>query len=310
MSSTYNISRLTLGTAQLGFNYGIANKEGTLDDIRANEILRTSFENSITCFDTAPQYGESERIIGDFFSPIDKSKITVVTKLPGVVTPAKLTYNALYKQIKNQVLSSLKRLRIDKIQIYLLHQPSDMTALNGQVIDVLLELRDEGFVESIGISVYTPEEVQTALDIEELNAIQLPFNIFDLRLLESDLLNELKKTSFTIFARSIFLQGMFFLDFNNLPNGLEIAEKPLKLLHDISLSERFSIKELALLFVRDQPGITSQVVGAETPTQVLENLKIITENDSLSSNLRNEIMNSFSEMPESLIDPRLWKITK
>ncbi|MFW9990208.1 MAG: aldo/keto reductase, partial [Candidatus Odinarchaeota archaeon] len=63
-----NISKLALGTAQLGFNYGIANINGKPDKNSAMHILDYAYNNGITTFDTAPVYGNSEEILGEFIS--------------------------------------------------------------------------------------------------------------------------------------------------------------------------------------------------------------------------------------------------
>ena len=64
------ISEITLGTAQLGFNYGIANKTGKPSIIIANEILKSALKYGINTFDTSPVYGKSEQIIGSFLKKI------------------------------------------------------------------------------------------------------------------------------------------------------------------------------------------------------------------------------------------------
>ena len=60
------LSKITLGTAQLGFPYGIANQIGEISSIHATEILRHSINMKINSFDTAPNYGKSEEVIGNF----------------------------------------------------------------------------------------------------------------------------------------------------------------------------------------------------------------------------------------------------
>ncbi|MFX1282101.1 MAG: aldo/keto reductase [Promethearchaeota archaeon] len=310
MSLKPRISRLTLGTAQIGFKYGISNKEGKIPTNKAKEILRTAITNGITCFDTAPSYGESERILGEFFSSNDQFQLPIiVTKLPQVIIQDKFKEKLVYNNVKKQLLSSTQKLRLNKIPVYLIHHPSNITDYKGQIIDALVRLREEQLVGRIGASIYTPDEAQSVLDNGKLTAIQLPFNIFDLRFITSGLLEELEKQRFVIFARSIFLQGLFFLNPEKLPKGLKTAQKPLNRLNEIALSENYSIAELALLFVKEQTEITSVVIGAETQDQILENIKIFTSPNSLSLNLKSEIMSTFVDLPENLIEPRLWKLT-
>ncbi|MBC8273361.1 MAG: aldo/keto reductase [Chloroflexi bacterium] len=155
------------------------------------------------------------------------------------------------------------------------------------------------------MSVYTPEEVERALELETIEAIQVPINIFDHRLIQTGLLDQLKEKNFIVFARSIFLQGLFFLDARILPPGLALAHGPLRRLEELSHHKEISIAELALTFVRDLPGITSLVIGAETPNQVLEDIDLM-KSPPLSSELREEMMSAFSNQPPELINPSLW----
>ena len=195
-----------------------------------------------------------------------------------------------------------------RIPIYLLHRASDINAYGGLVIESLLRLKQEGLIEVLGVSVYTPEEVVKALEVEAIIAIQVPINIFDHRLIKEGLLNQLKNRNFIVFARSIFLQGLFFLDRRNLPSALALTEKPLERLQELSNEHKIAISQLALTFVRDLSGITSLVIGAETPNQVLENVKLM-RSPPLSTEIRKEIMSTFSDMPLELINPGLWNLT-
>ena len=302
-----NISKLTLGTAQLGLNYGIANTNGKPDYQESNEILKAAADHDVNCFDSAPSYGDSELIIGSFlshYSGFSKPPI-IVTKLPAITLNGEATSNKAHNLVREHVLKSIKRLRIKTIPVYLLHRASDMNAYNGPIIESLLRLKDEGLIGVLGVSVYTPEEVERALELETIEAIQVPINIFDHRLIQTGLLDQLKEKNFIVFARSIFLQGLFFLDARNLPPGLALAHGPLRRLEELSHHKEISIAELALTFVRDLPGITSLVIGAETPNQVLEDIDLM-KSPPLSSELREEMMSAFSNQPPELINPSLW----
>jgi len=301
------ISKLTLGTAQLGLNYGIANTNGKPDHRKSNEILKVAADNGVNCFDTAPSYGDSERIIGSFLSSCHhfSEPPIIVTKLPPISLNDKVTSSDVYHLVRECVTKSAEQLQIKRIPIYLLHRASDVNAYGGLAIESLLKLKAEGLIEILGVSVYAPEEVECALKIGVIEAIQIPINIFDHRLIRTGLLSQLKDRNFIVFARSIFLQGLFFLDARNLPSGFALAENPLRRLQKLSHDREIGIAELALAFVRDLSGITSVVIGAETPKQVLEDIGLM-KSPPLSSELTEEIMSLFSNLPLELINPSLW----
>jgi aryl-alcohol dehydrogenase-like predicted oxidoreductase len=307
LAGNIDISRLTLGTAQLGLDYGIANTGGKPGYKKANEILDAATSCGVNCFDTAPSYGDSEKIIGSYLSSYPKSSplLVIVTKMPPINQGGRITPEEIYGLVRRHITESAKRLQIKKIPVYLLHRAPDINAYEGLVFKSLLKLRDEGSVGVLGVSVYNPEEVEQALELEAIKAIQAPVNIFDHRLIKTGLLDKLRGRDFIVWARSIFLQGLFFLDAENLPACLEFARKPLRQLKELSAEQGKGIAELALTFVRDIPGITSVVIGAETPGQVRQDVDLM-KSPLLSPKVREEIMDIFSNLPLELINPSLW----
>lgn len=302
-----NVSKLSLGTAQLGFDYGIANVGGKPNLDKSFEILKTAINAGINCFDAAPLYGDSEEIIGSFM----RDRIDVES--PIICTKLKVDFKdgtdsiEIYQQVKKNVEESMGRLQINKIPVLLLHSASSMTDNAGLILQSLIRLKDEDMVDKIGVSVYTPDEVTKVIDLGVFDAIQIPINIFDHRLIESGLLTYLKQHGFIVFARSIFLQGLFFLDPDALPENLKLAREPLITLRKLAQKYDIDIGEMAVAFVRDLPEISSLVIGAETSTQVLDNCDLV-ECPKLSDELKDEILDVFSDMPEKLINPSLWNL--
>lgn len=302
-----DISKLSLGTAQLGFDYGIANVGGKPNLEKSFGILKTAVNAGINCFDTAPSYGDSEEIIGSFVGTrINGESPIICTKLK--VDFKKGTDSIeIYQQVKKNVEDSMRRLQINKIPILLVHSASNMTDNGGLILQSLIRLKDEGMVDKIGVSVYSPVEVTKAINLEVFDAIQIPINIFDHRLIESGLLADLRQCGFIVFARSIFLQGLFFLDPDTLPENLKLARKPIIALRKLAQKYEIGIAEIAVAFVRDLPEISSLMIGAETSTQVLDNCDLI-ECPKLSDELRDEILDVFSDLPVKIINPSLWNL--
>lgn len=82
MEYSNSISKMTLGTVQLGLNYGIANNEGKPDEEKAFRILDSALASGVNCIDTAAIYGDSEKVIGKYLadSYTRRSEISIVTK--------------------------------------------------------------------------------------------------------------------------------------------------------------------------------------------------------------------------------------
>jgi aryl-alcohol dehydrogenase-like predicted oxidoreductase len=304
-----NISKITLGTAQLGLNYGISNINGKPDFKTSLKLLKFSYENGITSFDTAPAYGNSEKILGTFISSHIKKlnqEPVIISKLPAVNIKDKITFDVVYEFIKRQINHSLDNLKLESIPIYLLHHAPDIFLKDGIVIECLDHIRNEGLIKHFGVSIYNLSEVKAVLNYKEIDSIQIPINLFDHRVIKANLLKELRKKKFIIFARSIFLQGLFFKNPNALHAKFELAKKPLTKLNEISNQYNISIAKLAFLFVRDLPEITSIVLGAEKIDQIKENLNYLLD-PSLPKDLSKLIIEEFKNLPEIVINPSLWE---
>jgi aryl-alcohol dehydrogenase-like predicted oxidoreductase len=304
------ISKVTLGTAQLGMNYGIANIKGKPDFNTSINILKYSWDHGINAFDTAPFYGNSEKIIGSFISSKIKNKtedLVVISKLPKIQMNLKLSFENLYNYVKNQINLSLRNLNLSKIPIYLLHGAKDILLKDGLVIECLTQIKSEGLIDKFGISGYNPEDVESSLEFKEIDVIQIPLNIFDHRLIKTGLLKKLKEKRYLIFARSIFLQGILFIPPEKLPKNLDIAKRYLILLNNLSKEFKISIPQLAFLFVKNIPEITSLIIGSEKIEQIAQNIKFL-KDKPLLEDIYGRIIEEFNDIPENIINPTLWKI--
>ena len=305
----HNISKITLGTAQLGMNYGIANIHGQPNFESSLKLLNFCWKNGINTFDTAPIYGNSEEIIGSFISSKIRNKtddLIVISKLPKIERNLNLSFESLYKYIKNQINHTLNNLKLNIIPIYLLHDAKDMLLKDGLVIECLSQIKNEGLISKFGTSIYNPEDVDLSLKFKEIDVIQIPINIFDHRLIKTSLLNKLKKNGYIIFARSIYLQGFFFIPPEKLPKNMWAAKKYLIELKKLTEEFKISVAQLAFLFIRDISEITSLIIGSESLEQVNENIKLLGENP-LSKEIYGRIIEEFDNIPDEIINPTLWK---
>lgn len=303
----YDISKYTLGTVQLGMEYGIANKSGKPDMDKSFEILRTALDGGINSIDTALLYGDSELVIGSFFSGsgYDRKQILLTTKFK--LSPGEdLSHKDVEKQLRGFVEQSLERLKAKQLPVYMLHNPKDMTHYGKAVPETLLKLQKEGLIGKAGVSVYTPAEVEEMLKNDLYEAVQLPMNIFDTRFVKSGVLKKLHAAGKIVFVRSVFLQGLFFSDPAGLKGVLKEAEAPLRQLASMAEHEGMSIAQLALSYIRDMEEVTSLVIGAETPQQVRDNIQLV-EGPGISEKTRSEAYKLFDGMSVRILDPNNWK---
>jgi aryl-alcohol dehydrogenase-like predicted oxidoreductase len=193
-------NRLALGTAQFGGVYGVANRSGEVSDTELSAILQTARSSGIDVCDTAALYGRAEERLGA--AGVDGWKI--VTKLPAL--PEGVDDVAAW--LDASLAASLTRLRQPSLWGLLLHRSADLRGPRAQaLIGALQSVRQRGVVHKIGLSVYSPGELD-ALWSSTFDLVQAPLNVFDRRLQTSGWLDRLERAGVEVHARSVFLQGV------------------------------------------------------------------------------------------------------
>jgi len=302
----YKISGLTLGTVALGTDYNVFHDQQRPARSESLNILNTATGAGINTIDTARSYGDAEDLIGEYGEDKRQELLNIVTKF-------KISPNGMENKDKaraemmSSIKTSLERLGRDRLPICLFHM--DSTLPLGQVKNILPELleelKKEGLIEHGGISADDPLEVEMFLDYPVIEAIQVPVNIFDHRLIKRDFFKRLTGRNIIVFARSVFLKGLFFASPEHLKGNLQAAGPYIRQLHDLATNEGMSVSQLAFSFVKDLEGITSIVFGADKPDQVIQNVELL-NGAALPAELRNRISTLFSDIPESIISPRNW----
>ena len=135
------------------------------------------------------------------------------------------------------------------------------------------------------------------LQNEIYEATQVPMSVFDQKLIHKGYIKRLKERNIAVFVRSVFLQGIFFLEPERItdPILLDYAKPYIEMLRSYCESENMSIAEFAISYIRDVEGVTSLVLGADTKEQVTENIKYI-HAPRISERTRAELSERFQEV--------------
>jgi aryl-alcohol dehydrogenase-like predicted oxidoreductase len=299
------LSRITLGTAQLGMKYGIANRDGQPTYETALEMLSSSEKYGVSTWDTSPLYGNSESIIGDYVRRY-RPQVEISTKLPSLQSLGALTPRQVRHLVESRLRTSLKNLAKECVEYYLIHDENDFLTFGDALIDALSDLQAAGLIKRMGISVYSPDIALKALEIETFDAIQLPFNLLDRRFEEAGVLALANRRGATVFARSIFLQGLFFLTLAILEDRLPAATEFVQKVHALAEQSGRSVVELAFAFVNDHPAVSSLVIGMETVSQLQANVELQNQK-RLTNNEREAIYRCFHNVPASIVNPTRWQ---
>jgi aryl-alcohol dehydrogenase-like predicted oxidoreductase len=291
-------ARLVLGTAQLGFPYGIANKTGQPDISAATDIVREAWENGITVFDTAQGYGDSELVLGQVLKKLGVSqRAAVISKFDPQID------HLDYRSMSDALGKSLLRLGVESLHGIMLHRQEMLSIWHQGLKDTLTHFISSGTVQSIGISVYSPGKATEALNTEGINMIQIPTNILDRRFENAGVFELADKMKKRVYIRSVFLQGLLLMDIDAIPEKMAAAKTEIEKLEILSKEFKLTKQEIALGYVKTLTN-TFVVFGAETLKQVKDNLKAWEYNfpDSLVKRIRAE----FKSIDETILDPTLW----
>ena len=295
------IDKLVLGTAQLGLKYGINNKFGKPSRKYSLQLLDKAYEIGIRNFDTAA-YGDAEDILGEWVSRNGiKNSVKIISKLKPNVLEAEHDVGLI---IRNNVNTSIERLKIDFLNGYLLHTPGYI--YRNDVLEELYGCKISGLISNLGVSIYEENDAIYAANNRYIDYIQIPYSFLDQRLDKTDFFNIAKTNKKTVFARSPFVQGLIFMDYNSIPENLIKVKEYLKYFDEIIAKYNLTRQEASLLFSLQQSKNDFIVFGVDTMEQLVENCRIATSNIKMD-NCITELKKEFGMTDRSIVIPSLWK---
>ncbi len=292
-------NKIVLGTANFGLEYGIANKKKLGED-EVYSILEKACELGVTTVDTASAYGDAEKVVGKFFRKKGKC-FEVITKLPAhdYHSPG---------DVKRDIDTALNNMSVDSIDYLLLHSYGTYEKYGNTVFPVLNEYKELGIIGHIGISVYHPFEINNVMESGRgISAVELPLNMFDRRFIKGECLSALIRKNIKVFARSVFMQGLFFMEDSKLDNFFNPVKGRIKRIRELSEAYQIPIEKMAMSFVLSN-SVDGIVLGVDSVEHLEKNISYL---DSLLmedlSGLKKEI-EPLEVFDENIILPYNWKV--
>lgn len=280
---------------------GLWHNFGNVDEYKtARKIIRTAFDNGITHFDLANNYGpppgEAEKVFGKIlqegFSSY-RDEMIISTKAGYYMWPGPYGEWGSKKYLTASLDQSLKRMKLDYVDIFYHHRPDPDTPLEETMAALDLIVR-QGKALYAGISSYTAGQTKTAAAI--LNKLGTPclihqprYSLFD-RWVEKNLLDVLDKEGIGCIAFSPLAQGLLTDKYlkgipaqsrvgRGLSNGAitkkEVSEKVIakvKGLNTIAQRRGQSLAQMAIAWLLKDKRVTSVLVGISSPDQLRENM--------------------------------------
>ena len=195
------VSEIGLGTWQLGTKWG-----DPFNDVEANNILQTAYDNGINFIDTADIYndGNSEKAIGKFIKD-KKNELYIVTKCGRGLNPHT---DEMYtpKAMEDFIDESLNRMGTEKLDMLLLHCPPSSVYKKDELFAGLDKIKQKGKILDYGVSI---EKISEGIDAMEydISAIEVIFNIFRMKPLQQ-LFPVAKQNNVGIIARVPLASGL------------------------------------------------------------------------------------------------------
>lgn len=273
--SGYDVSVLTFGCWQAG---GAQWNDTNDDDSLA--AMRAAFEAGITFFDTAEAYGEghSEELVGRFLDEVGRDVLRIATK---VNAP-----NLAKDKVKTSCENSLKRLKLECVDLYQVHWPAGTwdTPLIPieETMGALVELQEQGKIGSIGLSNFSAQQIEEASAFGRIDSLQPPYSLFFQPFVQNGTLDYCQKNEIGVIPYSPLAQGLVSGKFsmenrptdNRAGNHLfkdptyGLALESVEGMKSIAQKYNANTLQVALAWLIAQLGVTSPIVGARTPEQI------------------------------------------
>jgi aryl-alcohol dehydrogenase-like predicted oxidoreductase len=273
-------SRIGLGTWAIGgWMWG-----GSDDDVSVATIQH-ALDLGINLIDTAPAYGQghSEEIVGRALGG-RRDRAVIATKVAlEWDADGNVRRNASRARIEREIDDSLRRLRTDRIDIYQVHWPDPATPIE-ETAQAMRGLFESGKIRAIGVSNFSPEQMDRFRAVAPLHTVQPPYNLFE-RAAERDVLPYTLKHGATSLTYGALCRGLLSgrMTENTTFKGDDLRREDPKFqppryqqylraaknLDDLA-RERFGkrIIELAARWVLDQPGVGAALWGARRSEQL------------------------------------------
>lgn len=302
-------SGLKLPCISLGFwhNFG---STGVFENMK--NMCFTAFDNGITHFDLANNYGPNEGDAERNFGKILKEEMgayrdemVISTKAGYYMWPGPYGDWGSKKYLVSSLDQSLNRMGLDYVDIFYHHRPDPNTPLEETML-ALSSIVNSGKALYVGLSNYDGERMKQASAIlEELHCPfiinQNSYNIFNRTIENNGLKKASKECGKGVISFSPLAQGLLTNRYlNGIPedsrvktdgrflqeNKVEERIKSIKKLNEMAVSRGQSLAQMALQWVLKDDEVTSVLIGASKPEQILDNLKILSAPEFTSEELK------------------------
>ncbi|OGW89348.1 MAG: hypothetical protein A3A73_01115 [Omnitrophica bacterium RIFCSPLOWO2_01_FULL_50_24] len=286
------LGRTGLEVSELGFGaWAIGGTSyGPTDDRQSRRALAHAYDQGINFFDTADTYGHghSEQLIGEAFRMSSKrSRIVIATKVGWDFYHGGSRKNFDSEYLVFACGESLKRLQMDYIDLYQLHNPTLAAIREGTVFKVLRQLKKEGKIRFWGVSIHSSEEGMAVIREGSSDTLQAVYHLIDQRH-RSELMPACQKENVGLIVREPLHCGMLTGKYNAQSqfvktdhrsgwgeDQLELDFRKIDLIRTAFDEKKVSLKQAAIEFVLGEQAVSSVIPGMKTVAHVEDHLSAV-----------------------------------
>ena len=207
-------------------------------------------------------------------------------------------------EIDDYVKLTFNNLRTEKVYGFMFHS-FETFKRNEYVLEKLREHKNNGSIKKIGFSLYCTGDIEYLFEKDiKFDLIQVPFSIFDRRF--EKYFEELKKRNVEIHTRSVYLQGLVFMNVNEISKYFEGFMGKLIELDEISKSLQLTKQEIALNFCLTNEKINKVIVGFDSEKQIRETVESVRKFDVVKQNY--DKFEVLREDDEKYLLPFNWRL--
>lgn len=273
------LSRVGLGTWAMGGGWW-----GPSDRQESYTTIRKAIDLGITTFDTAPIYGlgVSEEVLGQAIKDSGcRDRVVLATKAGLEWTNNKVVRNSSLPRLAQELEDSLRRLQTDVIDLYQIHWPDPLKPIE-ETAAFLGQLLQQGKIRAIGVSNFSPEQMDRFRQVAPLHTAQPPYNLFE-RQIEAEVLPYCREHGIHTLVYSPLCRGLLSgrmtpqttFPPGDMRAGIDpkfVEPRYSQYLKAAEALSRFAqdrygktLAQLAVRWLLDQPGVSVALWGARKP---------------------------------------------
>jgi aryl-alcohol dehydrogenase-like predicted oxidoreductase len=273
------LSRVGLGTWAMGGGWW-----GPSDRQESYTTIRKAIDLGITTFDTAPIYGlgVSEEVLGQAIKDSGcRDRVVLATKAGLEWTNNKVVRNSSLPRLAQELEDSLRRLQTDVIDLYQIHWPDPLEPIE-ETAAFLGQLLQQGKIRAIGVSNFSPEQMDRFRRVAPLHTAQPPYNLFE-RQIEAEVLPYCREHGIHTLVYSPLCRGLLSgrmtpqttFPPGDMRAGIDpkfVEPRYSQYLKAAEALSRFAqdrygktLAQLAVRWLLDQPGVSVALWGARKP---------------------------------------------